>query len=120
MRRDDPATDDASADDPYDRSDDGGSWFPSPALPYAWPLGLTDREADDPEPYGDPAERHPYDETLADRDEGSWLDEGVITVLLVAGVALFVFPEPATSALGMVLIATGLVVWLYDLVTLED
>lgn len=49
-----------------------------------------------------------------DEEDGSWLDEGAISLLLLAGVALFVFPEPATSALGIVLISIGVVAWLAD------
>lgn len=52
-------------------------------------------------------------------DEGSgwtkYLDEGAIAVLLVVGVGLFLFPEPATSALGILLIAAGVGGWIIDL-----
>lgn len=60
---------------------------------------------------GDPdARRYEREET----DDGSWLDEGTITLLLVAGVVLFVFPEPSTSAIGALLIAAGLGGWLVN------
>lgn len=49
--------------------------------------------------------------------EGTWLDEGLITLLLVAGVALFLFPEPGTSAVGLVLIGAGVLAWIVDLAT---
>lgn len=37
---------------------------------------------------------------------------GLVGLLLVVGVVLFVFPEPATSGLGILLIATAVVLWL--------
>lgn len=37
---------------------------------------------------------------------------GLGTLLAVAGVALFLFPEPVTSTAGIVLIAAGVVLWL--------
>lgn len=52
--------------------------------------------------------------TAEARDDDSWWDEGLVTLLLVAGVALFVFPEPATSALGLALIAVGVAFWVLD------
>lgn len=48
-----------------------------------------------------------------DTDDG-WWDGGLITLLLVVGVVLFLFPEPATSALGIFLVVTGAVLWLVD------
>ena len=50
-------------------------------------------------------------------DGGSWWEEGVITVILITGVVLFLFPEPATSMLGIVLIVIGVVAWLVDAFT---
>ena len=59
-----------------------------------------------------------YDATYGDREvaaeDNGWWDEGLITLLLVVGVVLFVFPEPATSALGVLLIVAGLIAWLVD------
>lgn len=49
--------------------------------------------------------------------DGTWADEGLITLLVVAGVALFLFPEPGTSVIGMVLIGAGVLAWIVDLVT---
>jgi drug/metabolite transporter (DMT)-like permease len=42
------------------------------------------------------------------------MDEGLIGLLLVAGVVLFLFPEPSTSAFGILLIVTGLLGWAID------
>jgi|GEM_PF-2863391 len=43
--------------------------------------------------------------------DDSWLTRGLAWALLLAGFALFLFPEPATSMLGIGLITAGLVVW---------
>ena len=37
---------------------------------------------------------------------------GLGALLVVAGLALFLFPEPVTSTAGIALIAVGAVVWL--------
>jgi hypothetical protein len=71
-------------------------------LPVSWPFGYG-RDHD--------YEGEAYDE--ADADD-SLLDEGLITAALVAGLLLFVFPEPATSALGAALIVAGGIAWLAD------
>lgn len=56
-----------------------------------------------------------YDEHHDREDPGNPLwDESLIALLLVGGVALLLFPEPATSALGVVLIALGVLAWLID------
>lgn len=52
----------------------------------------------------------PYDEDT----DGSLWDEGLITLLIVAGAVLFLFPEPATSGLGVLLLSIGVVAWLLD------
>lgn len=44
----------------------------------------------------------------------SWTDESTIALLLVGGVALFLFPEPARSGIGVLLIAAGVGAWLVD------
>ena len=53
-----------------------------------------------------------YDD--ADEDDGSWLGEGVIGLLLVAGVVLFFFPEPTTSMIGIALVSIAVVAWIVD------
>ena len=45
-----------------------------------------------------------------------FLDEELIPILLIAGVLLFLFPEPATSALGIVFVVIGVVLWLRDVI----
>lgn len=46
---------------------------------------------------------------------GEWLDGGIATVLIVVGAILFLIPEPATSAAGILLLGIGVVLWLVDL-----
>ncbi|MFC6823542.1 hypothetical protein [Halopelagius fulvigenes] len=45
---------------------------------------------------------------------GSLLDEGLITLLIVTGAILFLIPEPATSAVGVLLLFVGAIAWLVD------
>lgn len=101
----DPAVEGGTpAEDPDDRTNTGFA-------PFAWPWSLSGseraRETDDRYP-GD------YD---AERDDDGWLDEGLITLTIVAGLVLLFFPEPATSALGLVLITVGLLAWVVDWAT---
>lgn len=65
--------------------------------------------------YDTPGEEHQEGvaEDPGERTEG-WWEKGLVTMLLVAGVLLFLFPEPATSGLGVLLMLTGAVVWLID------
>ena len=43
--------------------------------------------------------------------DDSWLTSGLAWALLATGLVLFLFPEPATSMLGIGLIVAGLAVW---------
>lgn len=43
--------------------------------------------------------------------DDTWLTRGLASMLLVTGLILFLFPEPATSMLGIGLMVAGLVVW---------
>lgn len=43
--------------------------------------------------------------------DDSWLTRGLASMLLLSGILMFLFPEPATSLLGIGLIVAGLVVW---------
>ena len=47
-------------------------------------------------------------------DDDSWLDEGAYSLLIIAGVVLFFFPEPATSLVGVLLMLLGAAGWLAD------
>ncbi|MFB6163825.1 MAG: hypothetical protein ABEJ31_01565 [Haloarculaceae archaeon] len=47
-------------------------------------------------------------------DDDGWWDEGLISLTLLVGVALFLFPEPATSVLGIALIFLGGFAWVVD------
>lgn len=106
---DEPARDqytDRTTDDTFFPFGAGGSMFRSGRG--LWPGGTTT----EPE----------YDETSPDAsavtgdesEDDSWWDEGLIGTVLVVGVVLFLFPEPATSALGIGLIAVGLIAGLVD------
>lgn len=98
-------------DNRYDDTDaePTNTWFPYPV--YGWLPWSARRERE--EPY----EAGPEAEGDVDRSDGSWLDEGLITLLFLVGIGLFIFPEPATSGLGVVLIATATVLWLLDWLT---
>lgn len=77
-----------------------------------------DEDADVANEYDTPGEEyeHGVAENPSERAE-SWWEGGLATLLLVAGVLLFLFPEPATSGLGVLLILAGAVVWLIDWAT---
>ena len=101
----DEETDDAFDDTPLPS---GGSMFP-----FEWSIWSSD--ADDNVVYEDESvERAEYDEAYGDEDDGSWWDEGLIGTVLLAGLVLFLFPEPATSAVGIFLLALGAVAWAVD------
>ncbi|MFB6130444.1 MAG: hypothetical protein ABEJ28_06455 [Salinigranum sp.] len=63
--------------------------------------------------FGAGEENDAYAEGDADEDDG-WWDEALISILLVAGVVLFLFPEPITSTVGVILIVVGLGAWIAD------
>lgn len=42
---------------------------------------------------------------------GSMAGLGLVGLLLIAGIILFIFPEPATSGLGITLIVIAIIVW---------
>lgn len=121
---DDRYTSDEVTDDIDD--DSGSSIF---SYTGTLPLGLPSRSGSEtsPDEYGDhPSDDEPYgdqsfdDEPYGDRPsderttDDSWVETGFITVLFVVGVVLFLIPEPATSGIGVVLIAAGVVLWLLD------
>ncbi|WP_170977233.1 hypothetical protein [Halorussus salinisoli] len=49
-------------------------------------------------------------------ESDSFLHEELIPVLLIVGILLFLFPEPVTSTLGVVLVSLGVGLWVWDLV----
>lgn len=125
MRGDDRQTDEAYRDD--DRHDDdtydsrspygiGAGWGWGWGWPPLYRESAETEYEDDDAAYRD----EPYDEEVAAAEraeDDSWLGEGGITMLLVGGVILFVFPEPITSTIGILLIATGVVMWIADALT---
>lgn len=47
-------------------------------------------------------------------DDGGSDGAGVPALLILVGAGLFVFPEPATSAIGAALVLVGAVAWFVD------
>lgn len=127
MSRDSPYTDDAY-DSEYDErtayegayhdDDASDSYFPYPASSFGWPPGVlgggTDQGRED-RVRGGAYEGESYSDEY--EEDESWLDEGLIGLTLVAGLALFLFPEPTTSAAGIVLLLVGSIAWLADALT---
>jgi hypothetical protein len=60
-----------------------------------------------------------HDEWETGEDESIWRfwDEGIITLLIVGGAILFLFPEPITSGVGVLMMGAGLLFWLVDWLT---
>lgn len=65
-------------------------------------------------PSGDVVDDDLVTEDEAGGDDDGWFDAGVITLTLLVGLALFLFPEPLTSGVGVVLMGVGVVAWLVD------
>lgn len=98
--------------DPYDDSTDSFPRYPTVPYGIGWgwpPIYRTDADEEGTD------ERYAEDEYS--EDDGSWLDEGLIAVLLIVGVALFLFPEPGTSLVGIILITIGALAWIVDALT---
>ena len=51
-----------------------------------------------------------------DDEDWNFLHEELIPALVAVGVLLFLFPEPVTSTVGVVLVAVGVLLWAWDLV----
>ncbi|QLG26016.1 hypothetical protein HUG10_05725 [Halorarum halophilum] len=117
----DPGTDDAYEDDRVDERRSFGWLGRGLSIGYGWPPVSRRRDTDETAPgderYDAADEAEGGDVVPEGEDGGSWWDEALISILLVAGVVLFIFPEPATSMLGIVLIAVGVVAWLIDAFT---
>ncbi|GAB3669734.1 hypothetical protein GCM10028856_18040 [Halopiger thermotolerans] len=102
-------------DDPYTDDQDSGwlPYYPSWGWGGGWgfPFPARRDEAD----YPDEGTYEGTADSYSDEDDdGSLWDEGLITLLIVAGVVLFLFPEPATSGLGILLLSVGVLAWLVD------
>ena len=80
-------------------------------------MSTDDRYGEDDE-YRDETYAETYDENAEAyaEDDDSWWDEGLIGMLLIAGVVLFFIPEPTTSAIGIALIGVAVVAWIVDLI----
>ncbi|WP_137286086.1 DUF308 domain-containing protein [Halorussus salinisoli] len=121
---DEPARDqyagDEATDDTFFPSGVGGTL--SPTGWGIWPSNSSvDADYDGTEGRSDATEGE-YDRTAgtgpatteSDDEGGTWLDEGLIGALLLVGVVLFFFPEPTTSAIGIAMVAMGVVAWIAD------
>lgn len=115
-RRD--GTTDRYDEDPYDDEPTGADDTDSP---YSWPPGGTGWRWGWPSGYwwGTDDESRDVDQWEEDRssDDDTWLDEGIYTLLIVVGVVLFLFPEPGTSMVGVLLMLAGGIGWVIDAVT---
>jgi hypothetical protein len=110
----------AAYEEAYHEDDADDSLFPYPASSFGWPPGLlgggtadVDRTAVDDHDGAHDGER--VEDEYAEDD--SWLDEGLIGLTLIVGLVLFLFPEPATSAAGILLLLVGAIAWLADALT---
>lgn len=103
-------TSDAVGRDPDDQRGDPEAAGPSfwsgyPAAGW-WPPTSSRSDAADDEP------RPPDDEAAP--VVGEWWGGGIASLLIVVGAILFLIPEPATSAAGIMLLGIGVVLWLVD------
>lgn len=102
-------------DDPYTEDEDRG-WLPCyPSWGWGGARDLPFPARREEEAYSDEGAYEGSEDGFYDEDDdGSLWDEGLITLLIVAGVVLFLFPEPATSGLGVLLLSIGVIAWLID------
>lgn len=100
-------TDSDESDDP---AADADSDAPFPESSFGWRMGWGWLPVDPPRTE---TERRGEDVRETD-DADTWLGEGVATLLLAVGLALFLFPEPASSTLGILLMLGGLLIWLAE------
>lgn len=98
--------------DQYTEEATDDTFFPSGVGNSLYPSGWGIWPAGDANDAASESEVGEYDETSTDDD--GWLGEGVAGILLLVGVVLFFFPEPATSALGIGLIVLGVIAWVAE------
>lgn len=110
-RNDDESYDEESRygveQDARDEDPGGFSFYPSWGWGGGWGLPSAAREE------GAAGTNEETYDGASDGD-GSLVDEGLITLLIVVGAVLFLIPEPATSAIGALLLFVGAVGWLVD------
>lgn len=113
-RNRDPYDDDGRAT--YDDTDRAG---PSGVLPFGFPTSFgrdaTDHGRDSGYDEGyeaDDGTSYRREVARGDASAEGGVDDGIIGVVVVAGIALFLFPEPATSVVGLALVVAGVVAWL--------
>lgn len=114
--RDTDAYDEGATEGPYDESptekayDDTLFPYAGSLFPFGWSSRRGVSDADETERYGDGDDVMAAEAT---ENDSRW-EEGLISTILVVGVVLFVIPEPATSGIGLALIAVGLFMALID------
>lgn len=97
----DSRADQAQADDVYENDDERGGFL----SPHGWPSFPRTGAAEEA-----PDERPDERETTGD-ERGDRGNERLISLLFIGGLALFFFPEPATSAVGVLFMGAGIVLW---------
>ncbi len=108
---------DVTTDETHRADDHSDSFFPRVGSAFPFGLSALSREntgAASGDAIDEPAATTENEPTDSSEDDGSWWDEGLISLLLVVGVVLFIFPEPATSALGILFVSAGVIAWLVD------
>ena len=100
---DDRRSDRARTDDVYQNDDERGGFL----APIGWPTWPATGAAEE-------TSNETYDEERAagerDTDDDGWA-ESAVPLLFIGGLALFFFPEPVTSAVGVLLMGAGVVLW---------
>jgi hypothetical protein len=98
----------ASDSNPSDRSDPDRRSDPNDGPQE----GYTDHEHVDESAYDQGREVETTDQQGGD----GWWDAGLVGTLLVVGLAMFLFPEPASSGIGVALMLIGAAIWVLDVV----
>lgn len=93
-----------------DETEEHGGFFSYPPWGWSGTQGVW--------PFSREAETR-YDEGTGDSrynedDSESLWDEALITLLIVGGGILFLIPEPGSSAIGVMLMAAGVIGWVID------
>ncbi|UPV76600.1 hypothetical protein M0R89_18885 (plasmid) [Halorussus limi] len=102
---------DETTDDTFFPSGVGNSLYPSGWG--IWPAGDANDASTENEA-GDDYDRRTADYDDSEGDDDGWFGEGIAGTLLLIGAVLFFFPEPSTSAIGIGLMALGVLTWVVD------
>lgn len=110
-RTDSPPSDESNETETYpsdyrDDDTDASTWSRiSGAWNWGWPSDYWWNEGEEA-PDSGPGE-----------EADGWVDEGFFALLVAVGLILFVVPEPGTSTVGILLMLTGTIAWVFDTVT---